>query len=126
VDSRAGLDGAEKIKILRCLELNLCRPARSPSPYRLNYPDSTSMYMRRFEVVWPDFKEVVEDIILSETVNKLLSDSAPFRSYGVSNIWPCCLDVRVVEPSLLPKTEVITKLYKIADERVFVPCIVGR
>jgi hypothetical protein len=65
VDFRAGLDAMEKINMLSCLELNLGRPAHSSSPYRMNYPDSTSMYIRRFEVVWPDFKEVVEEIIVS-------------------------------------------------------------
>jgi hypothetical protein len=99
MDSRAGLDALEKIKTLHFLELNLGRPAHSPSPYRLNYPHSTSMYIRRFEVVLLDFKEVVEEIILSENVNKLLSDTAPFGSYGVPYIWCCFLNVRVMEPS---------------------------
>jgi hypothetical protein len=39
VDSRAGLDDVDKRKIsYLCRESNLCRQARIPSPYQLNYP----------------------------------------------------------------------------------------
>jgi hypothetical protein len=41
IDPKAGLDAVEKRKILHCRESNAGRPARSPSLYRLSYPDSS-------------------------------------------------------------------------------------
>jgi hypothetical protein len=40
VGPRARLNAAEKIKILAWLKSNAGRPARSPSLYRLSYPDT--------------------------------------------------------------------------------------
>jgi hypothetical protein len=40
VDLRVRLGAMEKIKIFRCRESNMGHPARSPSLYRLSYPDS--------------------------------------------------------------------------------------
>jgi hypothetical protein len=40
VGSRGGLGAVEKRKILHCRESNQACPVRSPSLYRLSYPDS--------------------------------------------------------------------------------------
>jgi hypothetical protein len=42
VYSRGGLDAVEKRKVLYCRELNPGSTARSLSPHRLSYPESTS------------------------------------------------------------------------------------
>jgi hypothetical protein len=42
VDSKAGLDAVEKRKSLACRESNPVPAIRSPSLYRLSYPDSTN------------------------------------------------------------------------------------
>jgi hypothetical protein len=63
VGPRVGLDAVENRKILHCREANPGHPARSPSLYRLSYPDSNRIW--KIEVKRPIERTMLrcEDII---------------------------------------------------------------